>query len=261
LAEKHSSRLCQSTAALPAESGIYSIRHIDSGRQYIGSSNNIKDRLRSHIRNLSLGCHENHALQSDFSRFGANYFGATVLERGVSPTDLLAAEADRIRSLLNAGSALYNLTPDGQGTGRNFLGHSNSEPISDQLARQRAEAERRRIESERRRIDEIFSKKRKKIFDIFEPKLATLLPQMSFWTYFAATFVGALIMLAVLIQNIKDGSLFILSAVLAFVVSPFIKGHFQEKAKQTVQYQNLVKQRDEQLAALDIERNNPPCFG
>lgn len=217
----------------------------------MGSSHNIKNRLRSHIRDLSLGCHANHALQSDSARFGANCFEATVLERGVSPSQLPTVEADRISSLLNAGSALYNLTADGQGTGRNFGGRSNSEPISDQLARQRAEEERRR---------KIFSEKRKKIFGIFEPKLAALLPQMSFSTYFAATFVGALIMLAILIQNIKDGSLFILSAVLAFVVSPFIKGHIQEKAKQTVQYQNLVKQRDEQLAALDNERNKPPCF-
>jgi len=67
-------------------------------------------------------------------------------------------------------------------------------------------------------------------------------------------------MLAVLIQNIKDGSLFILSAVLAFLVSPFMNGHFREKAKQTVQYQNLVKQRDEQLAVLDNERNKPHYF-
>jgi hypothetical protein len=172
------------------------------------------------------------------------------LVKGVSPSNLPTVEADRISSLLNAGSALYNLTVDGQGTGRNFHGHSNSEPISDKLARQRAEAERRRI-------DGIFAEKRKKVLDAFEPKLAALLPQMSFWAYFAATFVGALIMLAVLIPNIKDGSLFILSAVLAFVVSPFISGHFQEKAKHTAQYQNLVKQRDEQLAALDNERNRP----
>jgi hypothetical protein len=171
----------------------------------------------------------------------------------VSPSNLAKVEADRISLLKNAGSALYNLTEDGQGIGRNFRGRSNSETISDRFARQRAEAERRRI-------DEIFAKKRREIFDIFEPKLAALLPQMNFWTYFAGTFVGALIMLAVLIQNIKDGSLFILSAVLAFVIPPFIKGHFREKAKQTVQYQNLIKQRDAQLEALDNERNKPPCF-
>src|ERR1019366_3095473 len=217
LAEKHSSHLWQSASALPTESGIYSIRHIDSGRQYIGSSNNIKDRLHSHIRDLSLGCHANHSLQSDFSKFGANDFEATALERGVSLSNLATAEAECISSLLKAGSALYNKTADGQGKRPNFRGHSNSEPISDKIARQRAE-------EERRRIDEIFAEKRKKIFDSFEPKLAALLPQMNFWTYLVAPFVGA--------------------------------RHFQEKAKQTEQYQALVKQRDEQLAALDNQRNN-----
>jgi hypothetical protein len=237
LAEKHSSRLWQSASTLPTEPGIYSIRHIGSGRQYIGSSNNIKDRLHSHIRDLFLGCHANHALQSDFSRFGANYFEAQVLARGVSPSNLPTVEADRISSFLNAGAALYNLTEDGQGTGRNFHSHSDSEPVSDRLARQRAEAERQRI------------------YDVFEPKLAALLPQINFWAYFTATFVGALILLPILTPKIKDGSLFVLSAVLAFVVSLFINRHSQEKAKQTVQYQNLVKQRDEQLVALDNERN------
>jgi hypothetical protein len=62
LAEKHSSRMCKSASALPTEPGIYSIRHIESDRQYIGSSNNIKKRLHSHIRDLSLGSHANHAL-------------------------------------------------------------------------------------------------------------------------------------------------------------------------------------------------------
>lgn len=69
-----------------------------------------------------------------------------------------------------------------------------------------------------------------------------------------AIFVGALIVLAIVIPKVKDGSLFILSAILAFVVSPFISGHFQEKAKQSAQYQSLVKQRDEQLGAIDNER-------
>jgi hypothetical protein len=182
-----------------------------------------------------------------------NEFEATVLKRGVSRSNLPTVEADCISSLLNAGNSLYNKTTDGQGKRPILRGHSNSEPISDKLARQRAEAEQRRI-------NEIFSKQRKNIFDSFEPKLAASLPQTSLWTYFAGTFVGVFIMLALLIQNIKDGNLFILSAVLAFVVSPFVKGHFQETAKQTAQYQNLVKQRDEQLAALDNERNKPPCF-
>lgn len=246
LAEKHNSRLWLSSSAMPKESGVNAIRNIDSGRQYIGSSNNLKDRIRSHIRDLSLGCHANHALQSDFSRLEADHFEAKILASGISLPSLASAEADRITSLLNSGAALYNLTADGQGTGHNSRGYTDSEPVSDQLAKQR-------VEAEQRRRDEIFSKKRKAIIDAFDPKLAALLPQTNFWIYFVAILVGALITLSIVIPKIKDGNLFIVSAILAFVVSPFISGHFQEKAKQSAQYQSLIKQRGEQLDSIDNE--------
>jgi hypothetical protein len=148
LAKKRSSRLWQSASALPMQPGIYSIRHIGSGRQYIGSSKNIKNRLHSHIRDLLIGCHANHTLQSDFSKFGANHFEAQALVRCVSLSKLPTLEADRISSLLNAGSPLYNLTLDGQGTGRKLHGHSNSEPISDRHARQRPKADQRLIKGD-----------------------------------------------------------------------------------------------------------------
>lgn len=247
LAEKHNTRLWQSSSSMPTESGVYSIRNIESGRQYIGSSNNIRDRIRSHIKDLSLGCHANHALQGDFSSLGLNYFEAKVLVSGVSLSSLATEEASRISSFLNAGAALYNLTIDGQGSGRNFHGHSDSEPVSDKLARQRADVERRRI-------DEIFTEKRKQISEIFEPRLAALLPETNFWAYFAATFIAALVALVILIPNIKDGSLFILSTILAFVSSPFVQGHFVEKAKNSAQYQDIIRQRDEKLAVLENER-------
>ncbi|MGH6794785.1 MAG: HIRAN domain-containing protein [Methylocella sp.] len=257
LAEKHNSRLWRSAFALPTEPGIYSIQHIDSGRQYVGSSKNMKNRLHSHIRDLSLGCHANHALQSNFSIFGMNCFEAKTLAIGVSLPDLPAVEAECISSLLKSGDALYNLTEDGQGKWSPVRGRSNSEPISDKVARQRAE-------EERRQLDERIHKKRKQVFDNFEPKLAALSSQNNFWAYFTTTFVGAIIMLGIMFQNIKDGSLFILSAVLASVVSPFIKRYCQAKAKQPERYRYLVKQRDEELAALDNEKNKPvktvvPC--
>lgn len=248
LAEKQSSRLWQSSSSMPAESGVYAIRNIQSGRQYIGSSKNIRNRIRSHIKDLSLGCHANHALQGDFSKLGLNYFEAKVLVSGVSLSNLATEEASHISSFINAGSALYNLTIDGQGSGRNFHGHAYSEPVSDRLTRQRADVERRRI-------DEIFTEKRKQISETFEPRLAALLPETSFWAYFATTFIAALIALVTLIPNIKDGSLFILSTILAFVTSPFIQGRLIEKAKNTAQYQDIIRQRDEKLAALENERN------
>lgn len=247
LAEKHNTRLWQSSSSMPTESGVYAIRNIESGRQYIGSSNNVRNRVRSHIKDLSLGCHANHALQRDFSSLGLNYFEAKMLVSGVSLASLATEEASLISSFLNAGAALYNLTIDGQGTGRNFRGHSDSEPVSDKLARQRADVERRRI-------DDIFTDKRKQISEIFERRLASMLPETNFWTYFAATFIAALVSLAIFIPDVKDASLFILSTILAFVLSPFIQGRFVEKAKNSEQYQDIVRQRDEKLAALENER-------
>lgn len=247
LAKKHSTRLWQSGLSMPAASGVYAIRNIESGGQYVGSSNDIKDRIQSHIRDLSHGCHTNHALQSDFSRLGFNHFEARVLVRDVVISSLAAVESDRISSLLKAGANLYNLTADGQGTGYRSRGYSKSEPISDQLARQKAEEERRRIAA-------IYAERRKKIQDAFEPRMAALLPSMSFWAYFGVAFVITLIVLAVLIPKIKCETLFILSAIASLLISPFIQRHFQEKQKQTPQYQKLLRERDEQLTSLEKER-------
>lgn len=232
LSQIHNSRLWLSASSMPTDAGVYAIRNTNSGRQYIGSSTNLKSRLRSHIRQLSFGCHANHALQSDFSKLGAEYFEAEVLASGITSSALASVEAERITQLLNSGAALYNLTADGQGTGPNYRGHP-LEPVSDRLARQRAEVER------------------KAIIDAFEPRLAALLPQANFWAYFVVTFFCAFIGFATVLPKIKDGSLFVLSGVVAFVVSRFISVHFQEKAKQSVRYQSLVKQRNDQLEAIN----------
>lgn len=247
LTEKHNSRLWLSSYYMPEGPGIYAIRNIDSDRQYIGSSYNLKDRIRSHIRDLSIGCHANHALQSDFSRLGADHFEANIMAGGISLQNLAQVEADQITSFLDSGASLYNLTTDGQGTRHKPRGYTVSEPVSDRLAKQRAKAEQRRI-------DEIFFKKRMSVTDVFDQKLAALLPKTNFWVYFFEVLVGSLIALSIAIPKIKDGSLFIVSAIMAFVVSLFISSHFQEKAKQSAQYQSLVKQRDGQLDAIDNER-------
>lgn len=145
----------------------------------------------SHIRELLLGCHANHALQSDFLSFGASRFEAQLLVRGGSPSRLRAVEADRIRSLLNAGMALYNLTLDGQGIGGKFHGYSNSQPISDRRVRPRGEPEGRWSYR-------LFAKTRQNTSDVSQLNLPVLRPQMTFWTYFVATFVCAFAILAIL---------------------------------------------------------------
>lgn len=54
--------------------GIYSIKHVDSGKQYIGSSNSVKTRLSVHLRDLKTGRHPNHRLQNAWSKYGSSQF-------------------------------------------------------------------------------------------------------------------------------------------------------------------------------------------
>ena len=54
--------------------GIYAITHVDSGRSYIGSSTNIKTRVRKHIEALKRGTHHSKYLQRVFSRYGQDSF-------------------------------------------------------------------------------------------------------------------------------------------------------------------------------------------
>lgn len=244
LAEKHKSRLWLSASLMPSEPGVYAIRNIKTNRQYIGSSNNLKNRINSHLRDLSLGSHANHALQKDFSHLGFDYFEAVILISDISPSNLPTLEADKIGSLLKSGASLYNLTQDGQSKGRNYQSHTDFDPVSDRLAKQK-------IEAELRKSKEALNKKREEIVATFELKLNTLLPKISSWVYFIVLFLFFLVGMISLFPDFKEINLVMISAVLAFVVTFFIRVHFKEKVKQSDHYQNLIKQRDEQLAELD----------
>lgn len=243
ISQKHNSHLWISVSKIPAEAGIYAIQNIKSGRQYIGSSINLKDRIHSHIRELSIGCHANHALQSDFLHGGENNFEVKVLATGMSPENLASAETDWISTLLHSGSALYNLTPDGQGIGRKPHTYKNSEPVSDRIAKQLAAAKKQQT-------DETILNKRKAVIDTFEKKVEAIFPQVNFWVYFVAAFICIIIVLIILIPKINGASLFVISGILAFIASLLTSNYFQEKAKQSRQYQDLIKQRDEQLNAI-----------
>jgi group I intron endonuclease len=61
-------------------SGIYSIRHIKSGRVYVGSSKDIAVRWRCHRSELRNGKHPSVYLQRSWKRNGADAFTFEVLE-------------------------------------------------------------------------------------------------------------------------------------------------------------------------------------
>jgi hypothetical protein len=247
LLERQNTVFWRSASSLPEEPGVYAIENLQTERLYVGSSKNVRDRVLDHLSDLSLGSHPNQPLQTDFNRFGPDYFEVYLLVRNVSISSLPISESAQISKLIQDGTDLYNLTIDGQGTPYIHRRNSIPEPVSDRIARQRAE-------EERKRLDETFRVKRKQIYETFEPKLTALLPNSNFWVYFTAMFLGVLIILVILVSKIKGGALFLLSVLLAFVITPFVKRHFDRKGKESPQYQRTLRERDEALSALEKER-------
>jgi group I intron endonuclease len=244
LTARHTSRLWASSAAIPEGPGVYAIRNIRSGRQYIGSSINLRSRIRSHIKDLLAGCHANHALQSDFSALGANNFEAKTLANDVPQSRLNLIETQHIRLFLDSGDALYNLTFDGRGAGHKLRGLVRPQPISDQLANRRAEDERLRIE-------QIRTRKKEAVVNTFDKKLAQLVPQSEFSRYFFASFFCSFAVLAILFPGIGASGVLIISLIMALFASLTINSHYQEKAKKSPRYQDLLKERDNALRKID----------
>lgn len=108
-------RYWHSLSILPSESGVYCITNRQTGRQYIGSSLNVRDRALAHLIDLLDGCHANQLLQSDFDQLGADYFEVEVLHRNLLSNTLPICEREEISKRLDGGTDLYNMTLDGQG--------------------------------------------------------------------------------------------------------------------------------------------------
>lgn len=66
--------------------GVYKITNIKINKIYIGSSKNILQRWKSHIKELNLNKHKNFYLQQDWNIYGKNSFVFEVLEE--SPEEI-----------------------------------------------------------------------------------------------------------------------------------------------------------------------------
>lgn len=66
--------------SIPQLSGIYQIQNLKTLRKYIGSSEDIPQRWKSHIEALQNRAHGNLYLQSDWIKYGGENFSFTVLE-------------------------------------------------------------------------------------------------------------------------------------------------------------------------------------
>ena len=96
-----------------ADSGVYEIRNLASGKRYVGSALNLESRRSNHFSKLSAGGHANIHLQRAYDRDGPACFDFRVLFSSVPPailTRLEQAAMDVLRPEYNiekkAGSSL-----------------------------------------------------------------------------------------------------------------------------------------------------------
>lgn len=101
----------------PATGGIYRINGPE-GRVYIGSSDNVRRRWKSHKSQLRRSEHHNGALQLDWNELGESAFTFALLEEIADPARLVAAEQRHLDAAKAAGLAVYNIAADIRSPGR-----------------------------------------------------------------------------------------------------------------------------------------------
>lgn len=92
------------------ESGIYKIKHRDSGKCYVGSAVCIAKRWWGHRKRLGQGTHHSAHLQNAWNKYGSDAFEFMILERVERSEDLIPREQAWIE-LLGSYYAGYNMSP------------------------------------------------------------------------------------------------------------------------------------------------------
>ena len=73
-------------------SGVYRITCLANNKNYIGSSDNIMRRLKTHERELEQGSHNNRRLQHDYDEYGSEFFEFRVVFIDIPKEKLTAYE-------------------------------------------------------------------------------------------------------------------------------------------------------------------------
>lgn len=95
---------------LPAAPGIYAITCLPTGRQYVGSSSDIRRRVVKHRADLRATRHHSQKLQRAWDKYGEEAFEITTLELLESEADLLPREQHWI-SVCRAVAQGFNACP------------------------------------------------------------------------------------------------------------------------------------------------------
>jgi group I intron endonuclease len=133
------------------DSGIYQIRHIESGKVYVGSAKSFKKRWREHRRLLRSGKHPNRHILASWQKYGEEGFVFEVIEVVTDVQDLVMREQHWIDAKQACGKAGYNLSPTAGSTlgvivspeRRAKIGAANRNPSPETREKMRAANQKR----------------------------------------------------------------------------------------------------------------------
>lgn len=129
--------------------GIYAIRHMESGKVYVGSAVNLKRRWANHRASLRSGVSRSKYLQRAWNKHGEDAFSFDVLEFVENKADLIAREQAWIDALIvNGKLGGYNTSQ----TAGSCLGVKHSEETRARMSAAhyaRARARREVVNAER----------------------------------------------------------------------------------------------------------------
>lgn len=104
----------------PQTGGIYQITGPE-GCIYIGSSDNVRRRWKTHRARLRSGAHHNRLLQAAWDEFGEVAFTFALLEEIPDSDLLIPAEQRHLDAAKEAGRAVFNLASDIRSPGRGLV--------------------------------------------------------------------------------------------------------------------------------------------
>jgi group I intron endonuclease len=92
---------------IPQKSGIYSITHVPTGLEYIGSSTRIQSRIKGHKNDLKNNRHHSQRLQNYWNKYSESEFIFSVVELVELPERLI----EREQSHIDFRKPAFNMSP------------------------------------------------------------------------------------------------------------------------------------------------------
>lgn len=101
---------------------------------------------------------------------------------------------------------------------------------------------------------ETIERRKREILDRYRFALEAELPDRNFWADFTLVLLSSFFVVAIVFQDVNDTVLIVLPFVCSFVITPIVRGHFREKAKNSPRYKELVQKQEAELSRLEISQ-------